>query len=108
MPTRLFWVGPDMERFLAKPLSLLERGVAVALQENLEQHGHQHQAPGADHKHSKNAHSWLNPVHAITMAEQAADTLSQLDPANKAYYQARLAEFRQNIQQLDQEAGQPL
>ena len=99
----VFWIGPDLERFLVKPLALLNETRTVALQDTLvtnNYHGHQEHD---GHSHNGDPHNWLNPIKTIEMAARIAQTLSELDQGNKAYYQANLATFRDNLQQLDEE-----
>lgn len=100
----IFWVGPDLERFLVKPLALLSEGKAVALQDSLVTNNqHDHQEHVGHHHHNGDPHSWLDPIKAIDMAARIADTLSKLDQDNKVYYQANLTAFSDNLRLLDEE-----
>jgi zinc transport system substrate-binding protein len=99
---KVFWIGPDMERFLVKPLGLLASGSAVALQQSPglaqlqeQEHGHHH--------HGKDPHYWLNPLNAIAMAETITRSLQHRDPSSSAYYENRLLSFREAMTALDQQ-----
>lgn len=58
-------------------------------------HGHHH---GAD-----DPHAWHDPTHAQIYARNIARGLSAVDPANSAYYDARLASYVKEIAALDAE-----
>ncbi|MGE0093218.1 MAG: zinc ABC transporter substrate-binding protein [Alphaproteobacteria bacterium] len=98
----VFWIGPELETFLVKPLATVKKGASVvalaqapgiALKENRE--GGTWEAH--DHGHSKDAkydddetdmHVWLDPVNAQTMTAMIAETLAAKDPANANAYRA--------------------
>ena len=56
--------------------------------------------PAAEGK--PNPHLWVNPDYAAEYATLAAEQLAQLDPEGKATYQSNLAQFLQQIAQLDE------
>lgn len=100
----IFWIGPDLERFLVKPLALLNEARVVALQHSPVTHKqHNHKEHAGHHYHGEDPHSWLNPIKAIEMAKYIADTLTELDAGNKEYYQRNLATFSNKVQLLDEE-----
>lgn len=98
----VFWVGPHMEAFLARPLRSLARNAAIVelgraegvvplpLREGgmFEAHGHE---GGGGHAHSHahgeaDAHMWLDPDNAAAMVRAIAAALSAADPANAPAY----------------------
>lgn len=138
----LYWIGPDMEAFLA-PVLKGRKGPSVAMQslpgltlrhfgETASEHEaeHDHHAEPAhddhaleaadfhaddhdehDHAHrpgSLDAHLWLLPANAVTIAERMAQDMARADPANAERYQANLAEFKQRLGALDERLGQRL
>ncbi len=138
----LYWIGPDMEAFLA-PVLKGRKGPSVAMQslpgltlrhfgeaasEHEAEHDHHaepahdehaHEAADVhaddhdehDHAHrpgSLDAHLWLLPANAVTIAERMAQDMARADPANAERYQANLAEFKQRLGALDERLGQRL
>lgn len=126
-----YWIGPDMESFLAPVLEGRD-GPQLALQslrglhlrhfgdEHVEHddhaghddhgghdgHGHADEQPNEhDHAHrpgSLDAHLWLLPDNARLIARRMAADLGQADPANAERYQANLAAFGERLEALDQ------
>jgi zinc transport system substrate-binding protein len=113
----VFWIGPDLEQFLVKPLTSIGRQAdSVALEEapgvvlydpreggtfEPDDHGN---AEGdhhdGEHHGGHDPHIWLDPFNAIAMARQIAATLSEDDPANAALYQANLARLEKQLNTL--------
>jgi ABC-type Zn uptake system ZnuABC Zn-binding protein ZnuA len=59
-------------------------------------------ADGTRHKHGKyDPHIWLGPPQAIEMTKIVRDKLSEIDPANKAGYEARAAKFIEQLKELE-------
>lgn len=104
----VIWVGPELERFLERPLASLAAGARVVtlieapglelLASGGEQAGENgHQAGRHD------PHIWLDPNNAAAIAAAAAAALSGLDPANRAAYEANRAALTARIVALDGE-----
>ncbi len=92
----------------------------------VEEHDHDHgnEANKDDHDHDHDHHTeegketgavmvadphiWLSPTLVKQQASTIAEALSQLDPDNREKYEANLANFLQEISQLDQELRQNL
>ena len=125
----VFWIGPNLETFLAKPITMVRsdaRVVALAEVDGLtlyptreggtwEAHRHEHAEDGeqthgsaeaSDH-HDDHArtdlHLWLDPTNAIVMTRAIAAALSAADPGNAPAYQAHAAEQEERLKALDQE-----
>ncbi len=125
----VFWIGPELEEFLEKPLhngshdkahSLLDdvpqlqvlstRAAGVwqnaARQDDghghKDEHGHAHDHGGID------SHIWLNPDNALLIAETMLKRLIETDPDNEAVYRANYAAFRQKLTTLDQRLARQL
>lgn len=99
----VFWIGPELERFLEKPLSALAGDVRVvrlgkaegvrmlparkagawaeAAHDDGDKHGH-------DDDDEVDAHLWLDPRNAARIVDAVVAGLSGTDPANAARYQA--------------------
>lgn len=61
-----------------------------------------HAAEEKGHAHGGvDPHIWLDFQNAQTMVQNIADGLGKRDPANKEYYAARAAAYRQQLQKLD-------
>lgn len=109
----VFWIGPAMETFLARPLrALARRARVVALMEasgvrrlparraGVHDDAHGHEDP---HAHAGiDAHIWLDPRNAIAMTHAIADTLAAADPANTATYRANALAQEARLTSLDQ------
>ena len=122
----VFWVGEDLESFMAKPLQALPRNARVVelseapgmtLLENREggaweahddqghghKHGHKHDAKKAHAHGETDMHLWLDPDNAARIAAVAAETLGAVDPANAARYAENASEIGRNLAALDEE-----
>ncbi|MFO7642205.1 MAG: zinc ABC transporter substrate-binding protein ZnuA [Candidatus Competibacteraceae bacterium] len=126
----VFWIGPDLETFLIKPLAnVADRVRAVALMEAPDltvlplreggawephAHGHGDHERGHDHGHDHNqhdhghdhvdrdAHVWLDPINAIAMVRQIVATVGEVDPAHQADYARNGAALIERLDQLNQ------
>ncbi|MGE6662640.1 zinc ABC transporter substrate-binding protein [Pseudomonas sp. NPDC077408] len=67
-----------------------------------DEHDHAHR-PG-----SLDAHLWLLPANAVTIAEGMAQDMAKADPANAERYRANLAAFKQRLDALDKRLSQRL
>jgi zinc transport system substrate-binding protein len=68
-------------------------------------------AAGEGHEHAKenlDPHIWLSPQLVKVQAENIYQGLVEIDPENKAEYQANLEQFLTEIDQLDQQIKQNL
>lgn len=106
-----YWIGPQMENFLERPLQGRSKPtVAVATlpglklrhfegdsgsHEDADEHDHDHQ-PG-----SLDEHLWLSTVNARVIAASMAADLSKADPANAARYQANAKAFATRLDAVD-------
>ena len=107
----LYWIGPNMENFLERPLQARTRAtVAIAdvpglslrhftadsaSHEDADEHDHDHQ-PG-----SLDEHLWLSSLNARVIAARMAADLGQADPTHAARYQANAAAFAQRLDGVD-------
>ena len=126
----VFWIGPDLEMFLVKPLSnVQDRARVVALMEAPDLailplreggaweshahghgdhgHGHEHEHGHEQHAHGhdrvdRDAHVWLDPTNAIAMVRQIVATLGEVDPAHQADYARNGAALIERLDQLNQ------
>ncbi len=121
----VFWIGPEMEAFLAVPLaSLASDAVIVTLADTpgltrlaLREGGSfeladsdEHDEHGDEHHHGKghgdskfDPHLWLDPQNAIAMTREIARALARADPQNAAHYQANAQSFERKIADLTNE-----
>lgn len=99
----VFWIGPELERFLEKPLSALAGNVRVvrlgkaegvrvlparkagAWAEAAHDVGDKH---GHDDHDEVDAHLWLDPSNAARMVDAVVAALIRVDAANAARYRA--------------------
>jgi zinc transport system substrate-binding protein len=112
----VFWIGPDLESFLVRPLKNAQRKVRnIALLEapdvtvlplrtggaweaHLHEHGHGH-----GHQAGHDAHIWLDPVNAIAMVRRMVAVLGEVDPDHKADYERNGAALMERLNQFDQQ-----
>ncbi|WP_145560206.1 zinc ABC transporter substrate-binding protein ZnuA [Yersinia mollaretii] len=117
----VIWVGPEMEAFLAKPLSQLADKKQIALAqlpsvtpllikgEEHDEHGgedvghdhdHAKDNSGDEHHHGEyNMHIWLSPTIAKQSAIAIHDRLLELMPQNKDKLDANLRRFEDQLAQ---------
>ena len=118
----VFWIGPDLESFLVKPLANAKTARFVALMDApgltvlplraggaWETHDHD---SDPDHDHdpaaSRDAHIWLDPINAIAMARRMATVLGEVDPAHQAEYIRNGAALIERLERLDQQLASDL
>lgn len=113
------WIGPELERFLQKPIASLEADKVMQLSQlpaivwpHLESEelalsdldGDHH-----DHDHGdQDPHLWLNPRNAIVVATYVSQRLAEINPAEQQAYANRLADYVVQLQQYDSELEQQL
>ncbi len=127
----VFWIGPDLESFLIRPLDNVKDKIRVValldapgmtvlpLREGgaWEPHGHEHghdehshETPedGDDHEHEHvhqadhDPHVWLDPVNAIAMVRRIMTVLGEVDVAHRADYQRNGAALIERLDRLNQ------
>jgi zinc transport system substrate-binding protein len=123
----VFWIGPDLESFLIRPLDNVKDKIRVValldapgmtvlpLREGgaWEPHGHDergHETPedGDDHEHDHvhqadhDPHVWLDPVNAIAMVRRIMTVLGEVDVAHRADYQRNGAALIERLDRLNQ------
>ena len=133
----VFWIGPDLESFLIRPLNNVKDKVRVValldapgmtvlpLREGgtWEPHGHEHghdehghetseDGDGNDHQHDHQAghdpHVWLDPVNAIAMVRRIMTVLGEVDIAHRADYQRNGAALIEHLDHLNQRLAMEL
>lgn len=100
---RIYWVGPDLERFLdsllhdnpqARELMKVPGLVLREFDEEHAEHGHD------DHHHDAgnlDPHIWLSPANALTIAQWMKADLAPLYPEQAAQLDANLQRFETRI-----------
>ena len=63
--------------------------------------GEQRQSDQEDHLEGTDPHIWMTPANAVIMVRNIERTLSQLDPANAASYQANAEAYETQLEELD-------
>ena len=112
--TLIFWVGPEFERFMEKPMESLgdkakvvELGKAAGLtllptreSGTFEPHADEEEhADGEDHE-EHDLHIWLSTANARAMAAEIAGSLAAADPADAAIYHQNLAKLDARLDAL--------
>lgn len=93
----LVWVGPDLERFLAKPVAMLpaQRSLQLLSEPALPEQDDD------EHHHGKDPHLWLSPLEVIEISGAVAERLAALDAPHADQYRHRQLLFAQAMKQLD-------
>lgn len=118
-----FWIGPELEGFLVKPLKALSargRVVTVMTAPGLTLYpvrrggvwgGHDH-AHGHDHEHGQapgpDPHLWLDPQNARGIVRLALRELTPLFPGREAQLAANAAALEARLDALDRRLGEQL
>lgn len=127
------WGGADLELFLTKNVSQLERPAMALLDETdghpaepeTAEHGHGHEdehehaheedheegheeSHEEGHEHSGDPHFWMTPERALAAADKIKDRLIELYPNNAGLYQQAYERFEQRLAQADQRLQQQL
>jgi zinc transport system substrate-binding protein len=105
------WIGESLERFLAKPLAMLDQTterITVAKVPkikllNSRQRGGWSDSGHAEtgHVHAIDPHLWLDPDNARVIVTQVAQHLMQIDPANARRYMANAEQTWRRLMSLD-------
>ncbi len=106
----VFWVGPELEAFLKKPLTTLgEKAWSTPLIEvpglaplAVREGEHQHE-PETDEHEVRNAHIWLDPRNASAIADAMSAALANLDAANASLYQQNAEALKTQLAILERE-----
>ncbi|MBT3307245.1 MAG: zinc ABC transporter solute-binding protein, partial [Alphaproteobacteria bacterium] len=85
----VFWVGPNLEGFLVRPLSSLADTIRVV----------QLSAGGQ----SDDPHIWLDPRGAAAIVGKMVEALAGVDATNRARYEANGARMKAMLARLDRE-----
>ncbi|WP_188751914.1 zinc ABC transporter substrate-binding protein ZnuA [Marinobacterium zhoushanense] len=130
----VFWIGPDLERFLDKPLArtsahtlALMPGAAQGAGEHEkehDEHGHaahedehdrvaetDHHDDESGHEHDHGGldlHPWLDPFNALAMARAIHREMVALYPAQTERLDRNLARFEASIATTDRQIGEML
>lgn len=113
---RVYWVGPDLERFLQRLLEdqssarRADHAPGLTLRYFDDEHDHHGHAHG-DHEHAPgtlDAHIWLSITNAGHIARWMADDLGSLYPEHQARLKQNADAFLQRLEQLDAELQQRL
>ncbi|SDT02821.1 zinc transport system substrate-binding protein [Halopseudomonas litoralis] len=126
---RLYWVGPDLERFLQQLLDSQPRarrldvisGVTLRSFDDAHQHADEHDEHGHDTQHSahehddhqhapgsRDPHIWLSVRNAQHIAQWMATDLAGLYPEHGERLQRNAADFIQRLDQLHERQRQRL
>ncbi|MFZ1860191.1 MAG: zinc ABC transporter substrate-binding protein [Candidatus Competibacter sp.] len=110
----VFWIGPELETFMVKPLqnaqgkvrsvALLDApGVTVlplrsggAWEARQPEHDHEHGASTG-----RDAHIWLDPGNAAAMARRVVAVLGEVDPEHRADYERNGSLLADRLDQLN-------
>lgn len=118
----VFWVGPELESFLQRPIAAsTARSVALieapgiqrlALRGSIAASGHAHDVQDPDGSPPSlevvDPHIWLSPSNAIAIAEHMAEVLAEVDPQRADSYRENAATVREHLTRLKDEVNELL
>lgn len=118
----VFWVGPELEAFLVKPIATTAKNaISMPLMESEglskrafrdddgdhdenkhdeDKHDHAEHDHGAHGKEAIDPHIWLDPENAKAMARSISIVLSAADPVNATLYSKNAANLLDRLGQL--------
>jgi zinc transport system substrate-binding protein len=111
----IFWIGPNLETALNKPLANIPESKAISMltlpgikllpmrqMGVLQASSHTHDHHDHDHDHGDyDPHIWLSLDNALVMIKYIANKLCQIDPDNAAIYNNNLAKFTNKLEQQE-------
>lgn len=128
----VFWIGPDLETFMVKPLDNVKARVrSVALLDapgmtvlplraggawEKHDHGHGRQSSERDHgghdhegvKAQRDLHVWLDPDNAIAMVRRIVIALGEVDRERQADYERNGARLIDHLHELNRQLAAEL
>jgi len=114
----IFWVGPQLEVFLKRPLAQLadhSSGVELARSPGIVLLPVSDHEAHSDHSHSDHEsdsgddmHVWLDPANAVVMVQEIARHLQSHDPRNAAVYASNASALQVRITALQNQIQQQL
>lgn len=110
----IVWVGPDLEQFLSRPLSKLNRPLLQLLEGEMGPDDH-HEAEreegheGHHHHHGENdPHIWLDPLLMLEAATKVRNVLSQQYPELSSALGIQYEQFAANLLATDKAVSSKL
>lgn len=117
----VFWIGPDFEIFLQKPLrALAPDALSIALMDQssvkvlssrrngLSSASLQNSEDEKAGTYARDGHVWLDPVNAIAMVRVIAQSLQQADTANAEVYAGNAAATISALEKLNSDLSNQL
>jgi len=105
----IFWVGPDLEVFLDKPLKRVggskpESISTLSQLQNIEWPANPHKNHNhGGHNHDRDPHIWLSPINLQLMTMEIAKRLSQMSPENSDAYKKKADALVKKLTDIDAE-----
>lgn len=103
----IFWIGPEMETFMIKPLETLPASArVVAFVDDDNAHGKESgvdERKGHLHSDGEDLHIWLDPTQAVEMIEQIAATMTAVLPAQSLRIEKNTAAAIEHLISVDAE-----
>lgn len=111
----VFWIGPELENFLTKPIEALSSQAKITTLIEVKglplltmRHHHHHD----DEEHSphslKDPHLWLDPQNILKLIPEMTQALVKVDPEHASQYNTNAQQLILRIKQLDQDLEQQL
>lgn len=101
------WVGPELERFLSKPMADIAPGKSLSLAD-LDALQWPVATMGSHYGSGRDPHIWLNPRNGMVMVKAMAAQFTRLRPAAAADIAQRAERLLQQLSQLHSDIGRRL
>ncbi|MDR9825959.1 zinc ABC transporter substrate-binding protein ZnuA [Vibrio sp. FNV 38] len=97
----IVWFGPELETFLTRMVESDQRVITISDFEGIEFREYEDSHAHDGHNHGVfDPHFWLGVSKTQRVAQQLAEKFGQIDPDNKAQYQANYKRFSAELEQL--------
>lgn len=110
----VFWLGPELERFLVKPVATLSAKATVVeladapdlirlnfREDDAFEHHDDHSSDGDEHAADEiDMHLWLDPVNAAVLVSEIEGALKRADPDNAGKYAANARSLTARLEAL--------
>lgn len=89
----------DIDQSKTKVLDV-STGISLIKEED-EHHGEEEEEHEEEHHHEYDPHIWTSPVIAMSMVDNIADSLCEVDPENADYYKENAENYKNELTELD-------
>lgn len=101
----IFWIGPELEHFLERPLKTRAKSKVITFMQEPSllflERPHDHDTTHNHGENTRDPHIWLSPDNAVKMVEIIEQTLIEVDPKNQEAYTANAKKLIVDIRKAE-------